>query len=114
MVAQTPVNAFGSTFPVIQVELMFPLPYGRIMRQGRAPWVRRECGYNAHPGLTPCLTHYDAVDTHDTAVDMGDGITQQRIAHEFGHALNMTMIYPMGKRVGNTGQPRQDFHYAFR
>lgn len=32
-------------------------------------------------------------DTHDTPVNMGDGITQQRIAHEFGHALNMRDEY---------------------
>lgn len=32
-------------------------------------------------------------DTHDTPVNMGDGVTQQRIAHEFGHALNMRDEY---------------------
>ena len=45
-------------------------------------------------GLTTLPTRTMTLsDTHDTAVDMGDGITQQRIAHEFGHALNMNDEY---------------------
>ena len=45
-------------------------------------------------GLTTLPTRTMTLsDTHDTSVDMGGGITQQRIAHEFGHALNMNDEY---------------------
>ena len=51
-------------------------------------------------GLTTLPTRTMTLsDTHDTAVDMGDGITQQRIAHEFGHALNMNDEYTKWARV---------------
>jgi hypothetical protein len=38
-------------------------------------------------------------DTHDVAVDMGSGLTQQRIAHEFGHTLNMNDEYTDWARI---------------
>jgi len=45
-------------------------------------------------GLTTLPTRTMTLhESHDTAVNMGDGLTQQRIAHEFGHTLNMNDEY---------------------
>ena len=45
-------------------------------------------------GLTTLPTRTMTLhETHDVPVNMGDGLTQQRIAHEFGHTLNMNDEY---------------------
>jgi hypothetical protein len=45
-------------------------------------------------GLTTQPTrHLTLDDTHDTPVNMGGGLSQQRIAHEFGHTLGITDEY---------------------
>lgn len=40
--------------------------------------------------------------THETPVDMGSGLTQQRIAHEFGHTLGITDEYHWWTRLWNS------------
>jgi hypothetical protein len=45
-------------------------------------------------GLTNQPNRHVTLDTtHESPVDMGSGITQQRIAHEFGHTLGITDEY---------------------
>lgn len=41
-------------------------------------------------------------DTHDIPVNMGSGLTQQRIAHEFGHTLGITDEYHWWASLWNT------------
>jgi len=51
-------------------------------------------------GLTTQPTRHITLDTtHETPVDMGSGLTQQRIAHEFGHTLGITDEYHWWTRL---------------